>query len=214
MSQGNNWTRRDQPESPKWTPVTSQRQIDANRRNAVKSTGPKTDAGKERSRCNALRHGLTAETVVGGLEDPQDYRAFELSVTSDFNATTAVERELVLRLASALWRLRRTTAIESGLLQIQNNLLNDKRKIGQRPGEVDQDAYSMVASTDLQSSHGFGAAKGGDGLASPSNVRVGWCFLRLINFDNNAFEKLSRYEVSLWRQTYALLYSLAHLRGR
>jgi hypothetical protein len=46
------------------------RQIEANRRNAAKSTGSKTDAGKQQSRRNAVRHGLTAETVIGALEEP------------------------------------------------------------------------------------------------------------------------------------------------
>jgi hypothetical protein len=46
-----------------------------NRRNASKRTGPKTDKGKQRSRGNALRHGLTAETVIGTLEDAHDYKA-------------------------------------------------------------------------------------------------------------------------------------------
>jgi hypothetical protein len=54
-----------------------------------------------------VRHGLTAETVIQSLEDAEDYKAFELSVTADFDARTAVERELVLRLAGLLWRLRR-----------------------------------------------------------------------------------------------------------
>ena len=66
--------------------MTSFRQIEANRRNACKSTGPTTDAGKERSRRNAVRHGLTAETVITTLEDEEDYKAFELSVTSGFDA--------------------------------------------------------------------------------------------------------------------------------
>ena len=73
--------------------MTSLRQIEANRCNALKSTGPKTTLGKQYSRCNAMRHGLTAETVIQFLEDQEDYKAFELSVTADFDARTAVERK-------------------------------------------------------------------------------------------------------------------------
>src|SRR3954468_10312300 len=94
-------------------------QIEANRRNARLSTGPVTDEGKRRSRQNALRHGLTAETVIDALEDAEDYAAFEMAVTADYDAQSAGERELVLRLASVLWRLRRATTIESGLFKIQ-----------------------------------------------------------------------------------------------
>jgi len=87
--------------------MTSFRQIEANRRNALKSSGPKSLNGKHTSRRNALRHGLTAETVIEGLEDTEDYRGFEAAIIADYDAQTAVERELVLRLASLLWRLRR-----------------------------------------------------------------------------------------------------------
>jgi hypothetical protein len=59
--------------------MTSYRQIEANRRNALKSTGPRTEAGKQASRCNAVRHGLTAETVITALEDAEDYKAFEVT---------------------------------------------------------------------------------------------------------------------------------------
>jgi hypothetical protein len=111
--------------------MTSIKQIEANRRNSLKSTGPKTDAGKQTSRCNAVRHGLTAETVIGALEDAEDYKAFELAITSDYDAQSAVERELVLRLASLLWRLRRATTIETGLFEIQPDHLSDFRKTHQ-----------------------------------------------------------------------------------
>src|SRR5664279_2811034 len=107
--------------------MTSFRQIEANRRNALRSTGPNTEDGKRRSRKNALRHGLSAETVVEIVEDIDDYRGFEASVIADYDARTAVERELVLRLASLLWRLRRATAIETELLTIQAEILRDRR---------------------------------------------------------------------------------------
>ena len=107
--------------------MTSFQQFEANRRNALRSTGPKTDAGKRRSRVNAVRHGLTAETVVGSLEDAEDYKAFEATIIADYCAETAVARELVLRLASLLWRLRRATAIETDLLEIQAEALRERR---------------------------------------------------------------------------------------
>src|SRR6266478_1279807 len=102
-------------------------QFQANRLNAFKSTGPRTEEGKRISRRNALRHGLTAETVIDGLEDSEDYRGFEAAIISDYDAETAVERELVLRLASLLWRLRRIIAIETDLFQIQAEILRDRR---------------------------------------------------------------------------------------
>jgi hypothetical protein len=65
--------------------MTSFKQFEANRRNARKSTGPTTEEGKQRSRCNAVRQGLTAETVIGAdnvqnlsraLEDAEDLHVF------------------------------------------------------------------------------------------------------------------------------------------
>src|SRR5205809_2790340 len=99
--------------------MTTFKQIEANRRNARRSTGPTSEEGKLRSRRNAVRHGLTAETVIGALEDAEDYKAFEAAIIADYDAESAVERELVLRLAGLLWRLRRATKMETGLFQIQ-----------------------------------------------------------------------------------------------
>ena len=107
--------------------MTSFRQLEANRRNATRSTGPITEAGKHRSRRNAVRHGLCSETVVGILEDIEDYRGFEAAIIADYDAETAVERELVLRLASLLWRIRRATSIETELFRIQSEILQERR---------------------------------------------------------------------------------------
>ena len=129
--------------------MTSFRQIEANRRNARKSTGPTTEEGKQRSRCNAVRHGLTAETVIRALEDAEDYKAFEAAVIADYDAQSAVERELVLRLASLLWRLRRATTMETGLFEIQADHLSGFRE-ARRPRPLSQDVvYAPFGRNDV-----------------------------------------------------------------
>src|SRR4030095_16186636 len=99
--------------------MATEKQIIANQQNAKHSTGPRTESGRRRSRRNAVRHGLTAETVIDILEDAADYRAFERAIKSDYSPQTAIEGQLVSRLASLLWRLRRAVIIESGLLNMQ-----------------------------------------------------------------------------------------------
>jgi hypothetical protein len=204
-------------------------QIEANRRNALSSTGPKTKAGKRRSRRNAVRHGLTAETVIEVLEDPEEYKTFELSVTSGFDAQTVVERELVLRLASLLWRLRRATAIETGLLQIQSEILRESRQMGgAQPQPHDRRIFRFSAGpAGIQPDSEWDNRRGdyepprhpqGNGLGcsagslQSTNAEIGRCFLRLANLDNGAFDRLSRYETALWRQVGQILFTLDVLR--
>ena len=107
--------------------MATDKQIAANRLNAQTSTGPRTENGKRRSRRNAFRHGLTAETIINVVENAADYRKLEARLKADFHPQTTIEQQLVARLASLLWRLRRATAIESGLFQIQTKILRDRR---------------------------------------------------------------------------------------
>jgi hypothetical protein len=125
--------------------MTTFRQIEANRRNARKSTGPVTEEGKRRSRSNAVRHGLTAETVIGALEDAEDYKSFEAAIVADYDAQSAVERELVLRLASLLWRLRRATSMETGLFEMQADQLREFRQSRQIDPDARKIVYAMFA---------------------------------------------------------------------
>lgn len=194
--------------------MTSYRQIEANRRNALKSTGPKTEAGKQASRCNAVRHGLTAETVIGMLEDAEDYRQFEASVIADYDAQSAVERELVLRLASLLWRLRRATTIETGLFEIQAAHLRQHQQSRQLLADSSDVVHRLFqhshesAPVDSNAVPHFGVKADGSAL------EFAHCFLRLANLPNFALDRLSRYAATLWHQAYRVLYALETLDRR
>jgi hypothetical protein len=74
---------------------------------------------------------LTAETVVVALEDIEDYHAFEAAIIAAYDAELPWTASL-LRLAALLWRIRRATAIETDLLQIQAENLHDRRFIRRR----------------------------------------------------------------------------------
>jgi len=97
--------------------MTSQRQFEANRANAKRSTGPRTSDGKARSRMNAVKHGLTAKYIVIGDEDPDEFEALRADLESDFQPSTRLEYELVDRLAGLLWRLRRVPGVEAALVK-------------------------------------------------------------------------------------------------
>jgi hypothetical protein len=212
--------------------MTSLRQLEANRQNALKSTGPTTRNGKRRTRRNALRHGLTAETVIEVLEDTDDYRAFEAAIIADYDARTAVERELVLRLSSLLWRIRRATSIETGLLRIQAEILRARRHASEPVCESEARPEDFVDGV-IEGSVCSGTRKLSNGscddcrtnavdhqceklTVSPDSAVGGreltYCFLRLANLDNGAFDRIGRYEGHLWRQISQTLFALQAVR--
>jgi len=191
--------------------MSSFRQIEANRRNARLSTGPVTEEGKRRSRQNALRHGLIAETVIDALEDAEDYAAFEMAVTADYDAQSAVERELVLRLASLLWRLRRATTIESGLFKIQAKHLLQFRRRRQahwQRQEIIDGVYRNTLATEEQQDPPSTIEP-----ADPSDDLTR-AFVRLSSLPTYPLDRLSRYEATLWRQASQILLTLECLDRR
>jgi hypothetical protein len=205
--------------------MTSLRQIEANRHNALKSTGPKTEAGKQRSRCNALRHGFTAETVIEPLENPEEYRTFEDAIVSEYLPQTLVEEELVHRLASLFWRLRRATSIETGLLRMQSEMLHAFRSSRQNAAmpSAGEGASQALAGSGAEIRQDIVLQANGEqelqAQGDPANVAsasrdIAISFLRLANLDNDIVDRLSRYEAALWRQLAQALFTLQALKRR
>src|SRR5437879_3821530 len=98
--------------------MTSPKQLAANRRNAQKSTGPKTPDGKAVAKMNALKHGLlSADAVVRGLklhESPRQFNALREQLWQDLSPVGPLEKWLVERILTTCWRLHRVPIAERG----------------------------------------------------------------------------------------------------
>ena len=96
--------------------MATKAQMNANRNNAKKSTGPRTNEGKQRSGQNALKHGLLARDAVLPGEDPADFDRQLCDLEDTIEPKNALEFKLVRQIADAEWRLRRLTRLETGYL--------------------------------------------------------------------------------------------------
>jgi hypothetical protein len=137
-----------------------------------------------------------------------------------------VERKLVLRLASLLWRLRRATTMETGLFDIQADYLREFRQSRQGKPLSREIVYALFGRADPVSfdptSHAItneteAVASSGSISVEPAVDRtadLARCFLRLANLPNFALDRLSRYEATLWRQAGQILFALDALDRR
>jgi hypothetical protein len=90
--------------------MATDKQLKANRDNARKSTGPRSQEGKARSRRNSRKHGLTATMLVTGYEDAVRFEELRDELMNQHDPQSPLECELVERLAGIVWRQRRIAA--------------------------------------------------------------------------------------------------------
>ena len=208
--------------------MASEKQVSANRRNAAKSTGPTTQDGKLVSRRNAMRHGLTAATVVPAIEDAEEFERFEAAIRADYQPVSTIEHELVARLTSLLWRLRRSTLIETNLFQLQARLAMEQNH-GARAGSDTAspglaNIYRLLRSPDSfvpspadsntpeRINHGADAQNARERASPYPNPAT--IFLRLCNLNSFPIERINRYETALWRQVAQTLFILDACKKR
>ncbi len=177
---------------------------------------------RRRSRGRAWRDGLADQTVVQSLEDVRSYRALERALVGSVGPRSALELALVHRLASLLWRLRRASAIETALFEIQGELLlagqRDASNRLSQPGTL-RTFPQANGHSKSPGSNGRDHPPAGDQeplstpLAPRSKSRaIAQCFLRLSNLDPTLLDRVSRYEARLWRQAAQTIWTLEAMR--
>lgn len=96
--------------------MSSAAQIAANRRNAAHCTGPRTEAGKEVSKFNACRHGLSSAQVVLSNEDRAAFEDLKTTLIAEHKPVGSLEQLFVSQLAETWWRCLRARRVESEYL--------------------------------------------------------------------------------------------------
>lgn len=127
--------------------MATQKQIEANRRNARKSTGPSTDLGKAVARFNALKHGLTASTTVLPHEDPSSYTELRDSFSATYRPANAVEASLVEVIANSYWRLLRARRAETAAMNLEIRGLKTRHEKSIAAREDDDNALAVILVT-------------------------------------------------------------------
>src|ERR1700719_1142617 len=98
-------------------PMATLKQFEANRRNAQKSTGPKTSEGKSAVSMNALRHGLRARTVVLPGEDPTEFHQLCDDLQVEWHPQSRTEQFYVEQMAVSQWKLTRMEVVEVNIFK-------------------------------------------------------------------------------------------------
>jgi hypothetical protein len=168
--------------------MISQKKLEANRRNAQKSTGPKTAEGKAISSQNGLTHGLTSRKcpILPG-ENEEEYRELQDALTRDLKPRGAMQRELVEDLVQTRWKIRRIPAIEAELMGREQEKVAERHDTAKWRKDVPKDSEPDLCPIKI--------------LASEFACE-----------DESGFDRLDLYRARLERQTHTILRELRKLR--
>lgn len=207
--------------------MTTQKQLQANRRNAVKATGPRTREGKTKSSRNALKHGLLSKQIILPDEAAGDFDSLHRGIQAHLEPEGELECEMVYRLAHDFWRLRRIGRIEAEVLTRNVFLEREARATaraskfvryepGKDPLNLDfltQAPTTSVVITD-EAAHKRAESEAAEAreMADSEATLLGGAFLRDLE-KLEALGKLSRYETAIRRNLQRTLHELQRLQA-
>ena len=132
--------------------IISQRKIEANRRNAKKSTGPKTEEGKARSAMNSIKYGIYSDKYLIKDESYEEFDNYRRKILKCLNPTNAVLFDMATHVVSNGWEYQRCTLLESKILNSKSLKHDAERK--QNNEEAKQIIVSWQDSPELEAKYG------------------------------------------------------------
>ncbi|MBV9453139.1 MAG: hypothetical protein JOZ19_03280 [Rubrobacter sp.] len=193
------------------------RKAEANRQNALKSTGPKTPEGKAVVRLNATKHGLLSQDVLLPGENDAALKELGERLREELQPVGELENLLVERIIASTWRLRRLGRVEAGIFawelygELAERAQQEARTYEWTVGDV---LISSEANITDEQKHQDALSKAQEMKAKQDaeTATLGRTFIRDAN-EANAFSKLSRYETAIERSLYKALHELQRLQA-
>ena len=202
--------------------MTSDKQAQANRRNALKSTGPKTPEGKAAVRHNATKHGLLSQEVLLPGEDAAALEELGERLRAELQPVGELEGLLVDRIIAAYWRLRRLGRVEAGIFawelygELAARAPQEARTYERQESVNDDFLSSFLPTTKItdEKNHrdALSTAKEMESMRDAETATLGKTSIRDAE-RVNAFSKLSRYETAIERSLYKALHELQRLQA-
>jgi hypothetical protein len=193
--------------------MTSDRRAEANRRNALRSTGPKTPEGKAAVRLNALKHGLLSREVLLPGEDEEALRELGERLRAELQPVGELENLLVDRIIAAYWRLRRLGRVEAGIFawELYEELAEraESKAREYESGSADElmDLIHTKITDEEKHAQALEKVRQMRSEQQAESITLGRTFARDAE-KANAFSKLLRYETAIERQLYRALHEL------
>jgi len=208
--------------------MPTQKQIQANRRNAQKSTGPKTPDGKRIASQNSITHGLTANRSVIENENLDEFKTFYTTMHETLAPVGPVETMLTERIVSLSWRLKRAEWTESGVINVLANDRNVVHRVENPGNQLESLAARSISQSirDALYQNNPGQFNSGvkrlENLINPpqrdSGPQTVLGCVAIEDFrDANILERLLRYQGQIERSLYRAIFELEktqHIRHR
>jgi hypothetical protein len=198
--------------------MTSEKKAQANRQNALKSTGPKTPEGKDAVRLNAMKYGLLCQEVLLPGEDEEALRELSDHLWTELKPVGEMENLLVDRIIASHWRLRRLGRVEAGIFAWERYEELAERAEREAQGyESDRTSFLIRAAnitiTDEKGhEEALSRVRRMRSEQEDETATLGRTFVRDAD-KANAFSKLSRYEAAIERSLYKALHELQRLQA-
>lgn len=128
--------------------MTTKKQVKANKANSKKSTGAKTEQGKQVVALNAVKHGLFCSSLVMPNESANEYHELLDSLIGSVEPNGAIEQLLVEKIAVAMWRQLRLAKAEAASIEINKSI--HQHKVRSQVSSLTSDAYDVLNSADVQ----------------------------------------------------------------